>query len=119
MEYKNLREFLAKVEELGELKTIHGVHWDREMGGITEILRLCAIAEAAGVVVAPHFNPALFIHVAAAAPAMKWLEDFPVLEHVFAKPLAWDKNGDMAMPTVPGHGIEFHPDARGRYLVRE
>jgi L-alanine-DL-glutamate epimerase-like enolase superfamily enzyme len=89
------------------------------MGGITEILRLCAIAEAAGVVVAPHFNPALFIHVAAAAPAMRWLEDFPVLEHMFAKPLAWDKNGDMAMPTGPGHGIEFHPDARGKYLVKE
>jgi L-alanine-DL-glutamate epimerase-like enolase superfamily enzyme len=89
------------------------------MGGITEIMRFCHIAEAAGVVVAPHFNPALFIHVAAAAPAMKWLEDFPVLEPLFAKPLEWDKNGDMAMPTGPGHGIEFHADARARYLVKD
>jgi 4-hydroxy-3-polyprenylbenzoate decarboxylase len=38
MEYKDLRQYLAKVDELGELKTIHGVDWDREMGGITEIL---------------------------------------------------------------------------------
>ena len=38
MEYKDLRQYLAKVDELGELKTIHGIDWDREMGGITEIL---------------------------------------------------------------------------------
>ena len=70
----------------------------------------------AGVVVAPHFNPALFIHVAAAAPAMKWLEDFPVLEPLFANPPEWDKNGDMAMPTGPGHGIAFHEPTRGRSI---
>ena len=89
------------------------------MGGITEIMRFCHIAEDAGVVVAPHFNPALFIHVAAAAPAMKWLEDFPVLEPLFAKQPEWDKNGDMTMPTGPGHGIAFHDDARAQYLVRD
>jgi len=48
---------------------------------------------------------------------MKWLEDFPVLEPLFAKQPEWDKNGDMAMPTGPGHGIAFHEDARAQYLV--
>jgi 4-hydroxy-3-polyprenylbenzoate decarboxylase len=38
MDYKDLREFLAKVEELGELKRIDGVDWNKEMGAITEIL---------------------------------------------------------------------------------
>jgi 4-hydroxy-3-polyprenylbenzoate decarboxylase len=38
MEYKDLRQYLTKVDELGELKTIYGIDWDREMGGITEIL---------------------------------------------------------------------------------
>jgi UbiD family decarboxylase len=38
MDYKDLREFLAKVDGFGELKKIPGIHWDREMGGITEIL---------------------------------------------------------------------------------
>ena len=36
--YHDLRGFLSEVEALGELKTIHGVHWDKEMGAITEIL---------------------------------------------------------------------------------
>ncbi len=38
MEYKDLRGFLAKVEEFGELKKIDGMDWNVEMGAITEIL---------------------------------------------------------------------------------
>ncbi len=38
MEYRDLREFLNKVEAMGELKKIYGVDWDKEMGAITEIL---------------------------------------------------------------------------------
>jgi 4-hydroxy-3-polyprenylbenzoate decarboxylase len=38
MGYKDLRQYLSNVDELGELKTIYGVDWDKEMGGITEIL---------------------------------------------------------------------------------
>jgi len=38
MNYKNLREYLIKAEALGELKKIYDVHWDKEMGAITEIL---------------------------------------------------------------------------------
>lgn len=38
MEYTDLREFLAKVEEFGELRKIEGMDWNVEMGAITEIL---------------------------------------------------------------------------------
>lgn len=38
MEYKDLRGFLSKVEEFGELKKIDGMDWNIEMGGITEVL---------------------------------------------------------------------------------
>ncbi len=89
------------------------------MGGITECLRLATIAEHLGVVVAPHFNPALFIHVAAAAPAMQWLEDFPVLEPLFDDPPTWDAKGDFALPEGPGHSIRFKPDARERLRVHD
>ncbi|MFH1489968.1 MAG: UbiD family decarboxylase [Pseudomonadota bacterium] len=36
--YKDLRDFLSLVEAMGELKKISGVHWDKEMGAITEIV---------------------------------------------------------------------------------
>src|SRR2546425_429217 len=38
MDYSDLREWLARVEELGELRQIDGAHWRLEMGAITELL---------------------------------------------------------------------------------
>lgn len=38
LEYTDLREFLALVETMGELKSISDLHWDKEMGAITEMV---------------------------------------------------------------------------------
>lgn len=35
---KDLREFIEKIEDMGELKRIDGANWDLEIGAITEIL---------------------------------------------------------------------------------
>src|SRR3990172_13407391 len=35
---KDLREWRARAEALGELKTLKGVHWDLEIGAITEMV---------------------------------------------------------------------------------
>jgi hypothetical protein len=34
----DLRDFIAAVEEGGELKTVAGAHWDKEIGAVTEVL---------------------------------------------------------------------------------
>jgi UbiD family decarboxylase len=36
--YRGLREWLERVEAMGELLKISGAHWDREMGSITQML---------------------------------------------------------------------------------
>jgi UbiD family decarboxylase len=36
--YNDLREFLSLVDRMGELKTISGAGWDKEMGALTEIV---------------------------------------------------------------------------------
>ena len=64
-------------------------------GGITEALRIAQIADHYGLVVAPHFLPALFIHLAAAAPSVKWMEHFPLLEPLFDHPVDMDENGEI------------------------
>ena len=43
MLYRDLREWLAKVEEAGELKTIPGVDWNLEMGAIAELFPAYAV----------------------------------------------------------------------------
>src|SRR3990170_6656127 len=36
--YRDLREWLDQVEQLGELKVVRGATWDLEMGGLAEIV---------------------------------------------------------------------------------
>jgi 4-hydroxy-3-polyprenylbenzoate decarboxylase len=37
MQYHDLRDWLQKVEEFGELKTVHGADWNLEIGALTEV----------------------------------------------------------------------------------
>ena len=88
------------------------------IGGLTEALRVAIIAEHYGVTVAPHFLPALFVHLAAAAPAVRWLEHFPLLEPLFANPVEMDERGEMAPPEGPGHGLVWAEGARDDFLLK-
>jgi len=38
MSYKDLREFLEKLDQLGELRTVEGADWNLELGAITELI---------------------------------------------------------------------------------
>jgi L-alanine-DL-glutamate epimerase-like enolase superfamily enzyme len=85
------------------------------MGGLTECLRVAQIAEHYNLVVSPHFLPSLFIHVAAAAPAIRWMEDFPLLEPLFDDPAGMDGDGNIAPPDTPGHGLVWADGARKEF----
>lgn len=84
-------------------------------GGLTEILRVARIAEAFGVEVSPHFLPGLFVHVAAAAPNLSWLEDFPLVEPLFEGWPQLSADGLLAPRSVPGHGLSLVPGALEKY----
>lgn len=85
------------------------------MGGITECLRVAQMAEHYGLVVSPHFLPSLFIHVAAAAPSIRWMEDFPLLEPLFDNPVDMGADGNISPPDGPGHGLVWADGAREQY----
>lgn len=36
--YEDLRDWISQLEAKGEVKTLKGVHWDKEMGAITDLL---------------------------------------------------------------------------------
>jgi L-alanine-DL-glutamate epimerase-like enolase superfamily enzyme len=82
------------------------------MGGLSECLRLARLAELFGVEVAPHFLPGVFIHLAAAMPAVSWLEDFPLLEPLFEQQPRCEHDGRMRLPDAPGLGLAWAPGAR-------
>jgi L-alanine-DL-glutamate epimerase-like enolase superfamily enzyme len=84
-------------------------------GGLTPILEISALAEAFNVGVSPHFLPGLFVHVAAAAPAVTWLEDFPLLEPLFEGWPELQPNGVLIPRDAPGHGLALEKNARTRF----
>ncbi len=89
------------------------------MGGITEALRVATIADYYGLVVAPHFLPALFIHLAAACPSVRWMEHFPLLEPLFDNPVQMDSSGAISAANAAGHGLNWADGARLEFRIVE
>ncbi len=83
------------------------------IGGLTPSLDLARVAEFHGLGVAPHFLPSLFVHLAAASPAVRWLESFPLLEPMFDGLPEMNSDGCLAIdPARPGHGLSLSEHAR-------
>jgi len=81
------------------------------VGGITPFLKIAAQAEAAGLMLAPHFAMELHVHLAAAYPSEPWVEHFDWLEPLFNERLEI-RDGRMLVPTRPGLGFSLSEQAR-------
>ena len=80
------------------------------IGGITNALRVCAMAQAAGLPVAPHVSPELSVTVAAAVPNSIYVEFIPQMKPILTETVKIIDG--FAIPSEdPGHGIKFDEDA--------
>ncbi|QYN22657.1 mandelate racemase/muconate lactonizing enzyme family protein [Amycolatopsis sp. DSM 110486] len=86
-------------------------------GGVTEWLRISAIAEAFGATLSPHFLPELHVHLAAAVPNCPYVEHFPLIDDVLQETLTVH-NGRVAPPDRPGHGMLWDLSALDDLRVR-
>jgi galactonate dehydratase len=94
-------------------------------GGITEMKKIAAMAEAYYVPMIPH-NPngpvstAATIHLAASIPNFMLTEyiELPEREDVLVEPLVL-KNGEFELPTKPGLGIELNKKVFKKYPPQE
>lgn len=75
------------------------------IGGLTPCLELAAVADSFDIALSPHFLPGLFVHLACATPAVKWIEEFPLLEPMFEGWPEIDAKGQMSPRDVAGHGL--------------
>ncbi|WP_035855384.1 L-talarate/galactarate dehydratase [Cryptosporangium arvum] len=81
------------------------------IGGITQFLRLAALAEHAHLTLAPHFAMEIHVHLAAAYPTEPWLEHFDWLHPLFEERLEIG-GGRIVVPTRPGLGVTLSEQAR-------
>lgn len=80
------------------------------VGGITPFLKIAAMADQAGVMLAPHFAMELHVHLGAVYPTEPWVEHFDWLEPLFNERLEISE-GRMLVPTRPGLGLSLSGQA--------
>ncbi|MEN3300645.1 enolase C-terminal domain-like protein [Pseudonocardia sp.] len=88
-------------------------------GGITEWLRVAAVAAAHHLEVSGHCAPHLHAHVAAATPNfrhLEWFHDHVRIERMFFDGSLDPTGGALRLdPSAPGHGLTLLADVAGRY----
>jgi L-alanine-DL-glutamate epimerase-like enolase superfamily enzyme len=109
----------------GEMLTSVAEHWElirqnavdviqpdaARVGGITQFLKILALAEHKGLSLAPHFAMELHIHLAAAYSREPWVEHFDWLDPLFNERLEI-RDGRMVVPNRPGIGVTLSEQAR-------
>jgi L-alanine-DL-glutamate epimerase-like enolase superfamily enzyme len=81
------------------------------IGGITPFLRLAALADQAGLQLAPHFAMEIHLHLAAAYPREPWVEHFEWLNPLFNERLE-NRGGRMIVPNRLGLGFTLSEQAQ-------
>jgi L-rhamnonate dehydratase len=85
-------------------------------GGISEMLKICAMASAYGIPVVPHSNEAHNLHVIVSQMICPFMEYFPNVEPDTGNEIFWKlftgepsaHDGYVVAPTRPGLGIEIN-----------
>jgi len=89
----------------------------QHMGGPTEFLRAAAYSDAFNIPVSNHCFTEMSMGLLAAIPHANWLEYMHWLEPVYRERIELNADGHAVMPTKPGWGFSFDPDAVKRYAV--
>jgi L-talarate/galactarate dehydratase len=82
------------------------------VGGITQFLKLAALAEHRNLGLAPHFAMEIHVHLAAAYPIEPWVEHFDWLHPLFNERLE-TRDGRMYLSDRPGLGVTLSDQLRG------
>ena len=98
------REMIEYIQ-LGAIDVV--MHDAPRVGGITPFLKVAAMAEHRGLIMAPHFVMEIHLQLAAAYPHQTWVEHFEWLEPAFNESMEI-KNGQMIVPNRPGLGLTMH-----------
>jgi D-arabinonate dehydratase len=93
------------------------------VGGVTEWLRVAAVADRAELPLAPHYFPEVHAQLAGACPGVERVEyflretDIVNLDDLMKTPLV-ARDGFIELGENPGVGLDLDPDAFARYRIR-
>ncbi len=108
-------EMLTSVAEHAELIRLRSVDFIQpdapRVGGITQALKIMALADHARLRMAPHFAMEIHLHLSAIYPHDTWVEHFEWLEPMFNERLTI-KGGRMHLPDRLGLGFSISEQTR-------
>ncbi|MCI6377609.1 MAG: mandelate racemase/muconate lactonizing enzyme family protein [Clostridiales bacterium] len=92
-------------------------------GGITEFMKIAAIAQANGCEIAPHGDHTIHSHLTCAIPNSLILEYYPkrfddVGQQIYTHQLTINSDGTISPPQVPGHGFEPNYEALEPFRIK-
>lgn len=85
-------------------------------GGVTEWMRVAAMAEDFNVSLAPHSLPDLHVHLALASRGADWVEHYPLIDELLVDPLR-PRDGMFVPHERPGHGMQWREDVFSRFQL--
>lgn len=88
----------------------------RYMGGVTEFMKVAAMAQAHGLDIAPHGDQQAHLHLLGAIPNARFLEFYPeevkpMSGRAYLNPPSLNPNGTVTIPDEPGAGLDPNFDA--------
>jgi L-alanine-DL-glutamate epimerase-like enolase superfamily enzyme len=92
------------------------------LGGVTEFMKVAALAQANHVDIAPHGTQDIHVHLVAAIPNGLILEFYrdtvnPMWGKTYLHTLTINDDGSVSPPNVPGHGADPNYEALAPYRV--
>lgn len=92
------------------------------LGGVTEFMKVAALAQAYDLPIAPHGKQDVHVHLVAAIPNGLMVEYYrdstdPMWAHMFQETLRLDKEGFLSPPDRPGLGVELNREALAPFRV--
>lgn len=92
------------------------------LGGVTEYMKVAAYADANGIIMSPHGQQQLHIHLDCAVPNVNFAEFYPPqydakVYEAFQNPVTFNADGTVSPSQAPGAGLDINRDVLASYRI--
>lgn len=92
------------------------------LGGVTEFMKVASYADANGIILSPHGQQQLHIHLDCAVPNVNFAEFYPPqydakVYEAFQNPVVFNPDGTVSPSQAPGAGLDINRDVLAPYRI--
>ena len=93
------------------------------LGGVTEFMKVAAMADANGIVMSPHGQQQIHVHLGCAVPNVNFAEFYPPqydakVYEAFKNPVIFNADGTVSPSEAPGVGLDINREALADFRVK-